>query len=671
MSARQPTLSGGAAALILLLAGCGGTLSIEAGEDKERLLGASVAFEATASDADATGFEWSLLSQPSGANAGLKTQGPRATLTPDVPGLYELSVTAAAGKAEGTDTVRLTVLPNSRPVADAGPDRLVSVGEHVELDGRGSHDPDPQELAFLWSIVSAPAGSLATPSPPTSRTPGFIADVPGSYTLELAVHDGGYTVTDRVTVVTNRAPLADAGFDQGAQVGQTVTLDGSGSMDPDDDPLTFAWALASTPLGSTAALVAATSAEAHFIPDLPGTYLVELTVSDGQLAATARVSVQVLPSTGVLGSVVYVSPSGSDANPGTEALPLATIAAALTKVQETEQLYRIQLAEGTYAEEFWHLLVDQTVEFLGPASGEAKLVGTGTLFDLRGTSRLTLLQVSLETPGTAVNARGSATYVGLTHVNCFSGTCVQSGQFLDVGGGTVHIRHSLLKGNGGGGGVSQLYGQLSVRDTEIDGHQTAITGLDVRLLVRDSVLRDNDFGIQLLGNSSNDPILLENVTISGSQVAIDSLSASNVRVVGGSIHEGDIGVVISEGAILLNALHMSQLQVGVEMGGPAHHTGEVVTARGVNFSSIAGPAFIVNHGKGTLDLGRADQPGNNQLGSSMNLAIWDKRPVNATGLITVSQTTLNGQLLAPGTYAGHLNQDGFRIDGSANQIHVH
>jgi hypothetical protein len=42
-------------------------------------------------------------------------------------------------------------------------------------------------------------------------------------------------------VVANQSPVADAGADQMVDEGAEVTLDGSGSTDPDDDALTYHW----------------------------------------------------------------------------------------------------------------------------------------------------------------------------------------------------------------------------------------------------------------------------------------------------------------------------------------------------------------------------------------------------------------------------------------------
>ena len=59
----------------------------------------------------------------------------------------------------------------------------------------------------------------------------------------VSVYDEGYSdmVTLNFTYVANLALVADAGNDQVVRDGVVITLDGSGSYDPDMDPITYAW----------------------------------------------------------------------------------------------------------------------------------------------------------------------------------------------------------------------------------------------------------------------------------------------------------------------------------------------------------------------------------------------------------------------------------------------
>jgi hypothetical protein len=79
---------------------------------------------------------------------------------------------------------------NSKPVADAGADRVAGIGETVTLDASRSFDADKEPLAYQWRFTALPEGSGAALAGATTAAPWFTADVAGVYTVELIVSDG-------------------------------------------------------------------------------------------------------------------------------------------------------------------------------------------------------------------------------------------------------------------------------------------------------------------------------------------------------------------------------------------------------------------------------------------------------------------------------------------------
>ena len=84
----------------------------------------------------------------------------------------------------------------------------------------------------------------------------------------------------------NGAPVAKAGPDQGSmRPGTLVTLNGSGSSDPNGNPLTYRWSFITRPPGSAAVLSSTTSVSPTFTLDLVGDYVVQLIVNDGTVSS--------------------------------------------------------------------------------------------------------------------------------------------------------------------------------------------------------------------------------------------------------------------------------------------------------------------------------------------------------------------------------------------------
>ncbi len=176
---------------------------------------------------------------------------------------------------------------NSPPRANAGTDKVdVKPGSFVQVDGSGT-DLDDDPLTYKWTIQQMPTGSNALLENDDFEQVTVYVDLPGDYTVQLTVNDGQATHADamKITVINdNLPPIADAGFDQTACIGDTVTLDGGASSDPDGDDIIWLWNMRRVPSGSAAQLfgtsVPSTADRPYFIPDASGLYSIELKVED-------------------------------------------------------------------------------------------------------------------------------------------------------------------------------------------------------------------------------------------------------------------------------------------------------------------------------------------------------------------------------------------------------
>ena len=93
----------------------------------------------------------------------------------------------------------------------------------------------------------------------------------------------------------NQFPIANAGAAQDVTTGATVTLDGSGSSDPDNDALTYSWTHTSTDGGapSTPIIVANGVTSTFTAPDTAAVLVFTMRVTDGTDASTGTVTITV------------------------------------------------------------------------------------------------------------------------------------------------------------------------------------------------------------------------------------------------------------------------------------------------------------------------------------------------------------------------------------------
>jgi PKD repeat protein/uncharacterized cupredoxin-like copper-binding protein len=240
----------------------------DAGPDKSGSVGTVFSFSGAGStDADGSivGYAW---------NFGDLGTGTGVTVTHSYAAVGTYTVTLTVTDDDGatdTDTAVVTVtgvIPppvNQKPVAMAGADRLLQIGEASTFDGSGSYDLDGVIMSYSWSFGDGQtaSGAIVTHS----------YTLAGRYVATLTVtDDDGATGTDSVAVTVNAPPVADAGPDQTTTPNTSVSFDGSASKDVDGTITGYSWGFGD---GATGTGVTTT----HTYTAI-GNYTVTLTVTD-------------------------------------------------------------------------------------------------------------------------------------------------------------------------------------------------------------------------------------------------------------------------------------------------------------------------------------------------------------------------------------------------------
>lgn len=154
------------------------------------------------------------------------------------------------------------------------------------------------EKAALYSGVTSGAAAAAQQIISGGYNAAFLTDaIVLKDALGGTVAVVGADITAGIAIGSNTAPVADAGDDKSITIGASVILDASGSSDPDDDALSFAWSFTQKPAGSTTTLTTPLTIESGFTPDRVGAYIVELRVSDGKTTSTSYCTILVSQGT--------------------------------------------------------------------------------------------------------------------------------------------------------------------------------------------------------------------------------------------------------------------------------------------------------------------------------------------------------------------------------------
>ncbi|MGO4839144.1 PKD domain-containing protein, partial [Rhizobiaceae sp. 2RAB30] len=187
----------------------------------------------------------------------------------DQPGIHTITLTVTDDSSASNRTAQddVTIAVNHAPAAEAGHD-IFSETLRIVLDGSASTDADNDGLSYHWDFGDGSSGAGATVE--------HTYETGGIYPVKLTVDDGRGLANSRdvdaITVRINRPPVAQAGDDKQACIGDVVVFDGSASTDPDNGLLRYGWDFAD---GQTADIVNPTTVFAA-----PGSYRVRLKVTD-------------------------------------------------------------------------------------------------------------------------------------------------------------------------------------------------------------------------------------------------------------------------------------------------------------------------------------------------------------------------------------------------------
>ena len=234
--------------------------------------GSAIVLDGSAStdaDGDPLVFTWTQTGGTSVVLGGNGTNNPQLTFSHMISAphavagetlTFVLTVSDGIASSPSAPVQVFVQNVNQAPTVDAGDGDTVfdNVGR-VDLAGAG-FDHDGDTLSYSWAQVAGPAVTLLNAN---SANASFIAPAvspeQGSVTLtfQCTVSDAtgsgdtaaltGANTVDILVRHANRAPIADAGVRQTVPELTLVSLDGTGSYDPDNDTLSYSWTQTSGP----------------------------------------------------------------------------------------------------------------------------------------------------------------------------------------------------------------------------------------------------------------------------------------------------------------------------------------------------------------------------------------------------------------------------------------
>jgi uncharacterized protein (TIGR03382 family) len=174
----------------------------DAGPDRSAKIDQTITFDAIAShdpDGEIVGWNWDF-----GDSATAAGQTVTHSYAAEGTYLVILTVTDDDG-ALGQDSVLVTVgkVVNNPPVADAGEDRTVTLGQEILLDGSKSTDADGTIVTWVWDLGNGETG--------TGEAFQHTYQELGTYKVKLTVTDDSGLSDDDFVMITVQSVESSGG----------------------------------------------------------------------------------------------------------------------------------------------------------------------------------------------------------------------------------------------------------------------------------------------------------------------------------------------------------------------------------------------------------------------------------------------------------------------------
>ena len=197
--------------------------------------------------------------------------GINSTYVFESAGVYQVTLTALDVEGNmGTDTVVVTVIDSTWPVADAGPDQIVVEDTLVYFDGSASSD-NVGIIIYVWTLIES--GEVKTLY---GVNASYFFETPDVYVATLTVSDAkGYSSNDNVSVIVrdNTPPTIEVEDYESVVEDNPISFDASKSYD-NTGIINYRWVFGDGTMENTSVPTII-----HVYTE-PGVYIAELLVTD-------------------------------------------------------------------------------------------------------------------------------------------------------------------------------------------------------------------------------------------------------------------------------------------------------------------------------------------------------------------------------------------------------